>query len=615
MQSLLIFTVSFLGVMAVGYFLFPARASTGTSRWRRSMRNVFFLAIAACVLWGLTRPIWPPTVESGRPFPPPPETDRPFLSGSGQVFVWIPPGSFTLGSPDGEAGRSRDEGPQRRIVFDHGFWMAVSETTLGQFQSVSGQAPREGSKQEEPVSALSWFDALDFCMRLSLKDRKAERIPTDWVYCLPTEAQWEYACRAGSTGPFAFGEGLDASEGIFRKPSAPRKLRPATVARRRSNDWGLFDMHGNVAEWCLDAKHDYSTRRQDASGESIHGEGPLKVVRGGHWRSRERSCRSAARAFQGAALSDRRTGFRCVLGPRLPHGFPRLGLLETFDLRWTLLFLLPLIWGIRWSFRGRAAHLNRTFARFAHLYKGQWEAAEATTYPKASFPYRGLVLELDYFATAAEEGKLYTVLTVDLRDAFTRVPPRLEVAPRFVTRVRPIRFRGLDPWQGAEADSPLRTLNVLSDGQSETTELFRSGLEAIIVDLSRVVTLDPTYVSLHPGRLEIKKLHTLTTLGQLRAFTALTLRLLDLLIARYGQALAADEFQICEGGESQTRIPVCGICGEDVSGTRFVCSSCESPHHPECWEYNGLCSTFACGCESYREELRTGEAPRPDERQ
>lgn len=615
MQSLIVFALSFAVVMTIGAFL-HVPAAGGRARWRPLAAAVAFLLLCAGLLFrfGLRHPL-PSSREDGASgavsFPPPPPRERPFLSASRQVFVWIPPGSFTMGSEATEPGRNANEGPRRTVRFRRGFWMASHETTTGQVQDVLGETPEGIHDPREAASELSWNDALAYCHALTRRDRAAERIPATWAYSLPTEDQWEYACRAGVDGPFNTGATLGREDAVLRLEGRFRyRRRPEGVTGRRANAWGLHDMHGNVAEWCLDGPSEYGERKDGDEGGRVHGRDGFRAVRGGSWADRPADCRSAARAWRAPDEPNRRTGFRPVLGPSPPMGLPPPGPLADLDWSWSFLVLLPgLVWGVRLALRGRRRHLNRIFARFAHLYKGEWEPASTTTYPRLRFPYRGLTVEIDYFRPDEQEGSMQTVLTADLRDVFASPPPRLEVSPRFFTKFRPVRFRGLSPWEGASKESPLATLNVLSDDHGATGRLLCGGLEGILVELGRLATLSPCTVSLHPGRLEIKKLHALTTMGQLRSFTALALRFVDLLVAHFGLALPTEDFEICDDGAGDEAIPICGVCGEEIAGPRHVCLRCESPHHPECWTYNGLCSTFACGCESYREDVRTGTPP------
>lgn len=199
-------------------------------------------------------------------------------------MVWCPPGVFTMGSPAGEAGRDDDE-KQRRVTVTNGFWMAKTEVTQAQWQSVTGKNPSEHRGDDNlPAENVSWKAARKFCARTGLQ--------------LPMEAEWEYACRAGSTGPYG-GSGRLDEMGWF-KGNSGSQTHP--VGGKSANAWGLMDMHGNVSEWCED--QDWS-----AGGTRCH------ILRSGcHWDD-NRSCRSASRVLVLPASSSRNDGFRPIFRP------------------------------------------------------------------------------------------------------------------------------------------------------------------------------------------------------------------------------------------------------------------------------------------------------------
>ena len=163
------------------------------------------------------------------------ETKAITLSGGAAMeLVWCPPGTFEMGSPAGEAGR-RDDEKQHRVTVTNGFWMARTEVTQAQWKSVMGKNPSEHTGDDNlPVENVSWKAARKFCSRTGLQ--------------LPTEAEWEYACRSGSTGPYA-GSGRLDEMGWFEGNSGGQ-THP--VGQKSANAWGLQDMHGNVSEWCED---------------------------------------------------------------------------------------------------------------------------------------------------------------------------------------------------------------------------------------------------------------------------------------------------------------------------------------------------------------------------
>jgi formylglycine-generating enzyme required for sulfatase activity len=258
------------------------------------------------------------------------------IDGLELTMLKIPAGSFLMGSPEAEEGRSDDEGPQRRVELAE-FLMGQTPITQAQWRVVAGWQPPDGESwgrelelnpsrfqagdeqkggnarlladelntDQRPVEEVSWEDAIEFCKRLSKC--------TGQNYSLPSEAQWEYACRAGSATPFHFGEMIspelanynanhtygDGPKGKCRKQTTPVGMFPA-------NAWGLKDMHGNVWEWCLDQWHpsyegapmdasvwvDADTKRADVNKDYrfIH-----RLLRGGSWVIDPRYCRSACR--------------------------------------------------------------------------------------------------------------------------------------------------------------------------------------------------------------------------------------------------------------------------------------------------------------------------------
>jgi len=188
------------------------------------------------------------------------------------TLVLIRPGKFMMGSPGSERGRHPNQGPQHGVTISKPFYLGVTEVTQAQYQAVMGADPSQFKGPTNPVESVSWEEAVEFCRRLSEKTRKAFR--------LPTEAEWEYACRAGSKTGFSFGDSDNAlAEYAWYKGNSAGTSHP--VAQKKPNAWGLCDMHGNVWEWCADSYGSY------ASGASTDpqgaGSGGTRVVRGGSW--------------------------------------------------------------------------------------------------------------------------------------------------------------------------------------------------------------------------------------------------------------------------------------------------------------------------------------------
>ena len=233
----------------------------------------------------------------GKVSPPPTGS---WTSPLGMEFVWIPAGRFTMGSPEGEEGRSDDE-VQHEVRISEGFWMGKYEVTQGEWEAVMGTNP---SRSDEcgarcPVESVRWDDVQNFIRRLNGRDSGS-----GYKYRLPTEAEWEYAARAGTTGA-RYG-GLD--ETAWNAGNSGNRTHP--VGRKRANAWGLHDMLGNVWEWTADRYGGYpSSPVTDPEGPST---GSNRVLRGGGWGSNARDGRSASRygVSPGASYND--IGFRLV---------------------------------------------------------------------------------------------------------------------------------------------------------------------------------------------------------------------------------------------------------------------------------------------------------------
>ncbi|BET66189.1 hypothetical protein ASA1KI_11070 [Opitutales bacterium ASA1] len=228
----------------------------------------------------------------------------------GLDLVWLQPGEFVLGSTPEESGPESDEQPQTRVRFSRGFWIGTTEVTQAQWRALMGSSPsnnRSGGDRA-PVDRVSWDDAAAFCQRLDARERSAGRVPEGYVYRLPTEAEWEYACRAGTSGPYAGDLGQMAVTG--RRTTSPR-----TVAGLQPNSWGLYDMHGNVAEWTSSWYGVYPGGSvTDYTGPR---DGRVRVFRGGSYDSPARNARSAYRGWVSGSTAAPNRGLRVVLAPRL----------------------------------------------------------------------------------------------------------------------------------------------------------------------------------------------------------------------------------------------------------------------------------------------------------
>jgi formylglycine-generating enzyme len=217
-------------------------------------------------------------------------------------FCWCPPGRFRMGSPTDEPEREIDEGPVN-VRLTRGFWLGKYEVTQSQWRRVMGSMPSQGLGAGQgdtyPIYWARHDDAMAFCRKLTESERAAGRLPSGWEYCLPTEAQWEYACRAGTTTATAFGDKLNSAEANFDgnypyngAEKGPYLQRTAEVGSYRPNAWGLHEMQGNVWEWCADWYDEALAGGDDPVGPA---QGGYRAIRGGGWNDRGRSCRSANR--------------------------------------------------------------------------------------------------------------------------------------------------------------------------------------------------------------------------------------------------------------------------------------------------------------------------------
>jgi len=218
-------------------------------------------------------------------------------------FVLIPAGRFTMGSPDSEKDHQPYEGPQHEVTIGKAFYMGVYEVTQEQYEAVIGSNPSRFKGASNPVERVSWDDAVAFCKKLSAKTGKTVR--------LPTEAEWEYACRAGSKTRFCFGDDdSDLGGYAWYRSNSDAKTHPAGA--KKPNAFGLYDMHGNVWEWCSDWYADSyaNANTRDPAGPSS---GSNRVLRGGRWCDDPRVCRSADRDGFGPSDRGDSVGFRVVL--------------------------------------------------------------------------------------------------------------------------------------------------------------------------------------------------------------------------------------------------------------------------------------------------------------
>jgi sulfatase modifying factor 1 len=272
-----------------------------------------------------------PCVESVTPVDDPSRTFAPSaFNGSkagderelaGIKLCWCPPGKFIMGSPPGEPERRPDE-DQVEVTLTKGFWMGKYEVTQGQWKRVIGPLLGEltaelPERDDLPVGNVNFVEAEAFCRKLTELGRSSGALPKDWEFRLPTEAQWEYACRAGTTTATSFGDKLSSKQANFKgKPYngaevGPSLARAAPVGSYPANSWGLHDMHGNTFEWCRDWYHPRLPGGVDPDLYSA--KASSRVRRGGAWTDDGWPCRSAFRLrFEPERRYDH-IGFRVVV--------------------------------------------------------------------------------------------------------------------------------------------------------------------------------------------------------------------------------------------------------------------------------------------------------------
>jgi formylglycine-generating enzyme required for sulfatase activity len=228
-------------------------------------------------------------------------------------FAWITSGTFVMGTPTNEVDRSSNEGPLTMVTISRGYWIARHETTEAEWQSVTGQ----GSSSAAPVVNVTWDAATNYCALLTEKERQAGHIDANWVCRLPTEAEWEYAARAGTQTRFSFGDDPLYAElpqyAWFFDNNGGVEGAVHPVETKSPNPWGIYDMYGNAWEWCSDLYGPYPggsvTNPQGAATGTDH------VFRGGGPNQPGSRCRSAFRNNRWPTYTDRGMGVRVVLAP------------------------------------------------------------------------------------------------------------------------------------------------------------------------------------------------------------------------------------------------------------------------------------------------------------
>jgi len=264
-----------------------------TLLWQQAMS--YLVLALLCIL-----PAW----SCGKKAVKPQAKDSNIVTNSiGMKLILIPPGEFMMGSPDSEKYRHSNEVPQHRVRISKGFYMSVTEITQAQWKAIKENNPSNFKGSNLPVEQVSWNDAIEFCNKLNQKERKS--------YRLPTEAEWEYACRAGSATRFYFGDNDSMlSDYAWYHENSGNETHP--VGQKKPNAFGLYDMHGNVWEWCsdwYDANYYSNSSGVDPQGPAS---GQIRVLRGGSWFYIPWHCRSANRLRSTPDGRGDGSGFRVV---------------------------------------------------------------------------------------------------------------------------------------------------------------------------------------------------------------------------------------------------------------------------------------------------------------
>ena len=241
-----------------------------------------------------------------------------------QCLRWIEPGTFLMGSPEDEPERQDREGPRHAVTLSRGFWLADTACTQAMWQAVTGRNPSHFTGDpQRPVERVSWENVQQFL-------RKVEALLPGCQADLPTEAEWEYACRAGTETPFSFGTQITPEQvnydGNFPYAGGKKGLdrgKTVPVKSLLPNAWGLYEMHGNVWEWCADGLRTYGGEpQQDPVGPISESEDAQRAVRGGSWDDYARWTRSAYRSAIRPGRAGHDLGFRLCLRSIEPGQVP-----------------------------------------------------------------------------------------------------------------------------------------------------------------------------------------------------------------------------------------------------------------------------------------------------
>jgi len=245
------------------------------------------------------RALWASRVQPVGPF---------WTNSIGMKFAWIPAGTFLMGSPPDEWGREDKEPPPHKVTLTKGFYLGIHPVTQACWRKIMQHNPSHFLGDDLPVESVSWHDCQEFITKLNAQDKQA--------YRLPTEAEWEFACRAGTMTPFSFGDTISTNDGNFDgtfpyggiPPQESCRGSTTPVGSFQPNGWGLYDMHGNVWEWCADLYGKFSL--DDAVDPQGPKRGQTRVLRGGSYFAPASHVRSATRGKWEPIHRDDNVGFR-----------------------------------------------------------------------------------------------------------------------------------------------------------------------------------------------------------------------------------------------------------------------------------------------------------------
>ena len=234
------------------------------------------------------------------------QSGKTFTNSIGMEFIQIPAGSFTMGADKKFEEASDDETPQHRVTLSQPFYLGKYEVTQAEWVAVMGNYPSKFKGRSNPVDTVSWNDAQSFISRLNAKEGKK--------YRLPTEAEWEYAARAGTKSTYSFGDDAgQLGQYAWYENNSGSQTHP--VGQKQPNPWGLYDMHGNVWEWVNDWYNGSYYGRSPSTDPTGPSGGVYRVLRGGGWHLSAGYLRSAYRDNEAPDLCDESVGFRLALSP------------------------------------------------------------------------------------------------------------------------------------------------------------------------------------------------------------------------------------------------------------------------------------------------------------